>query len=222
MGEIAGASGSGPTGADPNDANYPAENAWTIALRHNPDHAHGYAERWRRIEASGKDIHGEARLIDAMSERGARVLDAGCGTGRLGGYLARVGHHVAGVDLDATLIDVAREDHPDARWEVGNLAQLDLRDSTGQREQFDVVVCAGNVMAFLAGSERVPALTRIARHLAPEGRFVVGFGSGRGYPFDRFEADAEAAGLEVQQRYSSWDLRPPGEDFLVGVLVHRA
>lgn len=219
MGEIVNSTPPGPTSTDPADENFPAENAWTIALRHIPDHARGYAERWRRIEASGKDIHGEARLIDAMAERGSRVLDAGCGTGRLGGYLARVGHHVTGVDLDATLIGVAREDHPDGRWEVGDLAQLDLRDSTGEQEQFDVVVCAGNVMAFLAGSERVPALTRIARHLAPAGRFVVGFGSGRGYPFGRFEADAATAGLEVQQRFSSWDLQPPSDDFLVAVLV---
>lgn len=197
----------------------PSANLWTEAVRGNPDHARGYAERWRRIEASGKDIYGEARLIDAMAPRAARLLDAGCGTGRLGGYLARAGHDVVGVDLDPHLIEVAREDHPGARWEVGNLAELDLRDEAGRPEQFDLQLCAGNVLTFLAGSERRPALARLAAHLAPEGRLVVGFGLDRGYDLGDFETDAEAGGLRLQQRFSTWELHPASEGFLVGVLT---
>ena len=47
----------------------------------------------------------------------------------------------------------------------------------------------------------------------------MGFGGNRGYAFDTFFDDA-AAGLEVQQRFSTWDLRPftPESDFLVAVL----
>ena len=198
----------------------PAENLWVAAVRRNPEHARGYAERWRRIEASGQDIYGEARLIDAMAPRGARILDAGCGNGRLGGHLARAGHRVVGVDLDAHLIDVAREDHPAARWEVGNLAELDVRDAEGRREQFDLALSAGNVLTFLAGSERRPALARLGEHLADDGRLVVGFGLDRGYDLDDFAADAEAARLRLAQRFSTWDLRPANEQFLVGILEH--
>lgn len=197
----------------------PQENLWSAAVRRNPDHARGYAERWRRIEASGKDIHGEARLLDAMAPRGARILDAGCGTGRLGGYLARAGHDVVGVDLDPELIEVAREDHPQVRWEVGNLAALDLRAAAGTRSLFDLQVCAGNVLTFLAGGERRPALARLAEHLAPDGRLVVGFGLDRGYDLEDFTADAAAGGLQLQQRFSSWELHPAGKGFLVGVLA---
>ncbi|GAA0199312.1 hypothetical protein [Glutamicibacter creatinolyticus] len=63
----------------------PRENVWLAAVRANPDHAHNYAQRWRRLAAEGSDIYGEARMIDAMAERGSRILDAGCGTGRIGG-----------------------------------------------------------------------------------------------------------------------------------------
>lgn len=202
-------------------ADGPEINLWTAAVQRNPDHARGYAERWRRIEASGQDIHGEARLIDAMASRGSRVLDAGCGSGRVGGYLARAGHHVVGVDLDPTLIDVAREDHPQARWEVGDLAQLDLRGPSGERELFDLAVCAGNVLTFLAGTERIPALTRLGEHLDPAGRLVVGFGLTRGYSRELFEQHADQAGLAVLQRFSGWDLAPAGDDFLVAVLTRR-
>ena len=198
----------------------PDENLWTAALRRNPEHAKGYAERWRRLEAAGKDILGEARLLDAMAERGARILDAGCGSGRLGGHLARAGHDVVGVDLDPHLIEVARAEHPGARWEVGNLAALDLRDEGGARLLFDLQVSAGNVLTFLAGAERRPALAALAAHLAPGGRLVVGFGLDRGYAMPDFTADAEVEGLVLVQRFSTWDLRPASDDFLVGVLEH--
>ena len=86
----------------------PQENLWSAAVRQNPDHARGYAERWRRIEASGKDIHGEARLIDAMAGRGARILDAGCGTGLTGPQLKALGYsNLAGLDLSDDMLKVA-------------------------------------------------------------------------------------------------------------------
>ncbi|ATG50601.1 SAM-dependent methyltransferase [Brachybacterium vulturis] len=191
----------------------PAENLWTAALRRDPRHSRDHVERWHRFEAAGQDIHGEARLLDAMAGRGARVLDAGCGGGRLGGYLARAGHTVTGVDLDPHLIEVARTQHPGARWEVGNLAALDLP------ARFDLIVCAGNVLTFLSAAERRPALARLAAHLAPEGRLVVGFGLDRGYALEDFEADAGAAGLRLGQRFGTWDLRPADDDFLVGILT---
>jgi SAM-dependent methyltransferase len=212
-------SSSGPASADgPSSTDGPAENLWTLAVQRNPDHARGYAERWRRLQAQGQDIVGEARLIDAMAPRGGRILDAGCGTGRLGGHLAQLGHRVVGVDLDPELIAVAREDHPQVRWEVQNLAELDLRDDSGEPLAFDVAFSAGNVFAFFAESERRPALERLAAHLAPEGRLAVGFGAGRGYAFEDFLADARASGLREHHRLSSWDLRPAADDFLVAIL----
>ena len=56
--------------------------------------------------------------------------------------------------------------------------------------------------------------------LAPPGVDAIGFGAGRGYEFADFFADARASGLELQQAYSTWDLRPyaEGAGFLVAVL----
>jgi len=52
---------------------------------------------------------------------------------------------------------------------------------------------------------------------------VVGFGAGRGYDFGTFFEDASAAGLVLQQKFSTWDLRPfdVESDFLVAVLGRR-
>ncbi|GGA55193.1 SAM-dependent methyltransferase [Pseudoclavibacter endophyticus] len=192
---------------------------WLAAVRNDPDHAENYARRWRSLVAQGRDIHGEARLIDAMADRGSSILDAGCGTGRIGGWLAERGHEVVGVDLDAHLVSVAREDYPSVEWIVGDLAALDLADGAGERRRFDLIVSAGNVMTFLAESERLPALQRLRQHLAPAGRLVVGFGAGRGYDVAAFGADADRAGLRLEQRYSTWQLHPPADDFLVAVLI---
>jgi len=167
----------------------------------------------------GHDIHGEARLIDAMAERGSRILDAGCGSGRLGGYLARRGHTVVGIDLDPHLISVAQDDHPLAQWIQGDLATFQLMGPDGLLE-FDQIVVAGNVMTFLAGHERVPALRQMKAHLAPSGRITVGFGAGRNYEFSDFARDVADAGLTIEAEFSSWQLARPDETFLVAFLTH--
>ncbi|MEV6558574.1 class I SAM-dependent methyltransferase [Nocardia sp. NPDC051756] len=191
---------------------------WEQLTAANPAHSTSYVERFRALAADGTDIFGEARLVDAMLERGSRVLDAGCGPGRVGGYLHRVGHVVVGVDVDPVLIAAAEQDYPGPTWIVGDLAELDL-PSRGIAADFDVVVCAGNVMTFVAPSTRQAVLAGFARHLAPSGRVVVGFGADRGYEFPQFLTDAEAAGLTVDSRLSTWDLRPftDESDFLVAV-----
>ncbi len=182
-------------------------------------HSHRYANRWRRLAADGADLHGEARLIDAMAQRKSRILDAGCGTGRVGGYLAERGHTVVGVDVDPALVDYARQDFPGSTWLAGDLALLDL-PAEGIDEPFDLVVAAGNVMAFLAASTRRQVLERIRAHVIASGRFVSGFGAGRGYDFGDFATDAASAGLTLTAAYSSWNLRPFTADskFLVAVL----
>ncbi|MFC7483996.1 class I SAM-dependent methyltransferase [Luedemannella flava] len=174
------------------------------------------------MAARGADLAGEARLIDAMVPRGARILDAGCGTGRVGAHLAAAGHDVVGVDLDRELIAAAEQDHPGPRWLVGDLAELDL-PSLGTPADFDAIVCAGNVMAFLAPATRVEVLRRFGVHARAGGRIVIGFGAGRGYEFDAFLTDVADAGLRTDLLLSTWDLRPftPTSDFLVAVLTTR-
>lgn len=191
-------------------------------IEENPGHSQWYIERFRTMAAEGHDLDGEARFVDAMAPRRARILDAGCGPGRVGGRLAALGHEVVGVDIDPALIAAAERDHPGPTWLVGDLAELDL-PALGITDPFDVIVSAGNVMPFLDPATRVSALERLARHLAPEGRLVVGFGAGRGYEFGDFFADAAAAGLREELRLSTWDLRPFDDtsEFLVALFARR-
>jgi SAM-dependent methyltransferase len=196
-----------------------SRNRWIELTEQNPGHSAWYVERFRSMAAAGDDVDGEARLVDAMVSRGSRVLDAGCGPGRVGGHLARAGHEVVGIDLDPVLIAAAKHDHPGPMWLVADLAELDLA-AMGIPDGFDVAVCAGNVLPFLDPATRRPVLGRLAAHLRTGGRIVTGFGSERDYSFDEFFDDVEQVGLVADVLLSTWDLRPftAESDFLVAVL----
>lgn len=196
---------------------------WQDIIDSDPEHSRKYAKRWDDMVAEGVDIDGEARLIDAMVPRGARILDVGCGQGRTGAYLHARGHRVTGVDLDPHLIDRARQSCPDATWEVADLA-----DDGWAAGPFDLAVSAGNVLAFVDPADRGRVLANLAARIAtaadPEGRpgrLVVGFGLDRGWTHEEFDVAAAQAGLRLEQRWSTWDLRPFAGDsgFMVAVLV---
>ncbi len=179
-------------------------------------HSQWYIDRFRTMAAEGADLAGEARMIDAMLPRAARVLDGGCGPGRLGGELHQRGHVVVGVDVDPELIAAAEEDHPGPRWVVGDLSEFSLADE----EPFDLAVVAGNVMLFVAAGTERKVLERLAAHVRPNGRIVIGFRRSDDYAYGRFDADIAAAGLDLEHRFSTWDLEPftRESDFAVSVL----
>ncbi|MBM7494648.1 SAM-dependent methyltransferase [Micromonospora luteifusca] len=184
-----------------------------------PEHSQWYIDRFRKLAAEGADLGGEARLVDALVAPGSRILDAGSGTGRVGAALAQRGHTVVGVDADPALVAAARADYPGPTWLVADLAELDL-PALGEAEPFDAAVLAGNVLAFVAVGTEPEVLRRVAAHLRPDGVLAVGFGTERGYPLTAFDADAVAAGLRVEQRFATWDLRPWRDDapFAVSIL----
>ncbi|GAA1756246.1 class I SAM-dependent methyltransferase [Rothia terrae] len=192
---------------------------WQLKIEQDPSHSQWYIQRFETMRANGQDLWGEARMIDAMVQRGSRILDAGAGAGRIGDYLQHAGHTVTGVDIDPALVEASQALNPDVTWLQGDLTLLpEVLDVSAQ---FDAIVCAGNVVGFLAPSTRTRVLANFASVLAEGGRAVVGFGAGRGYSFDDFFADAEHAGLQVQGKFSTWELHPFAEDstFLVAVLA---
>lgn len=172
-----------------------------------------YDERWRRLAAAGKSIHGEADFIEVFEP--SSVLDAGCGTGRVAIELAARGIDVVGVDLDPPMIGQARAKAPHLEWVEADLCSIDLGRT------FDVVAMPGNVMIFVCPGTESSVVANLARHVRPGGVLVAGFQLGRGYELDRYDADCAAAGLSLDARFATWERAPwvDGGDYAVS--VHR-
>jgi SAM-dependent methyltransferase len=188
-----------------------------------PDYAQRYAERFRALAARGDDVHGEATFVTGMVDPPARVLDAGCGTGRVAIRLAELGYAVVGVDLDASMLVQAREEAPHLDWRVGDLASLD----TGAT--YDVVLVAGNTIPLLEPGTLASVAERLAAHLRPDGgRLVCGFGLDDAHlpgdcpvtPLAEVDAAFASSGLEPVERFSTWDRAPYDEDAGYVVTVH--
>jgi ubiquinone/menaquinone biosynthesis C-methylase UbiE len=167
-----------------------------------------YQRRFDDLAATGTDVHGEATFVRAYQP--TSVLDAGCGTGRVGIELARHGIEVFGADVDSSMLATARTRAPEITWVESDLADLDLG------RVFDVVVMAGNVPLFTAPGTEAALVAGVARHV---GRLLVaGFSVDRGYTVADYDAHAAAAGLTLVERYATWDREPfSGGDYAVSV-----
>jgi SAM-dependent methyltransferase len=186
------------------------------------DYAEQYAARFRSLADSGEDAHGEARFVDTLLGDPGSVLDAGCGTGRVAIRLASLGHHVVGVDLDASMLAVARAEAPDLAWRQGDLSDFDLGAT------FDVVLVAGNTVPLLEPDTLAAAARCLAAHMAPSGRLVCGFGLDEDHlpagcpatPLADVEAAFTAAGLVEEARFGTWDRDPWTAETGYAVTVH--
>jgi len=175
-----------------------------------------YDRRFEELAAVGKNIHGEADLVDSYGP--GPVLDAGCGTGRLAIELSRRAHRTVGVDRDAGMLDAARQKAPDLVWVEGDLADPELVLAG----PFDTVVMAGNVLIFVNPGTEGLVITNMARRLRPGGRLVAGYSlAPGGLDVGTHDALAAASGLVLEDRWSTWERGPFNPASNYAVSVHR-
>ncbi|MDF2259358.1 class I SAM-dependent methyltransferase [Streptantibioticus ferralitis] len=154
-----------------------------------------YAERFGG-ELAAKPLERAmlAGFADLVRAAGAGpVADIGCGTGRVTAHLSGLGVSVFGVDLSPGMLEVAREAHPDLRFEVGSMLDLDLPDGA-----------LGGVMAWYSiihvPQERLPEVfAEFYRVLAPGGHALLAFQVGD-EPLRRTEAFGRPISLEFHRR----------------------
>ena len=123
------------------------------------------AERYDRV--SDQQLEGGKRIVERLGlAEGSRVLDVGCGTGRLAHWIAeRAGTTglVAGIDPLPDRIDIARARGGNARFEVGQAEDL----SAFEDASFDIV-CMSSVLHWI--DDKAKALAEVRRVLRPGGK----------------------------------------------------
>lgn len=123
-------------------------------------------------------------------DRAPRVLDAGCGTGRLIGHLRSLNERVVatGVDLSPAMLAHAQRSHPDVMFVEADLMALPLPD-----ESFH------GVLAWYSIIHTPPAALpdlfhELRRVLRPGGLLLLGFQAGTG---ERVRAGAYGHDVEL-------------------------
>ena len=107
-------------------------------------------------------------LTRYRTQLSARVLDVGCGGGRILAYLLLLGADAHGIDISARMVEHCRNRYPDATVNVGDLPNLGAT-VTGP---FDSILLADNVLDVFDDAQRRRVLTDIRGLLAPGGLLV--------------------------------------------------
>jgi magnesium-protoporphyrin O-methyltransferase len=114
-------------------------------------------------------------LADGSALSGARVLDAGCGTGLLAIDAARLGAHVTGIDLSPTLINLARERLP-ADLAPGSVQLLSGDMLDPKLGDFDHMVAMDSLIHYTP-EQAIDALIRLSPRIRHSMRFTFAPGS---------------------------------------------
>jgi SAM-dependent methyltransferase len=96
------------------------------------------------------------RLLDLLPPPGRATLDLGCGEGRLGRELVRLGHRVVGVDSSPRMVELASECHEAV---VADAAALPFPDGS-----FDLVTA---FMSLMDMDDMAGAVREVGRVLEP-------------------------------------------------------
>lgn len=122
-------------------------------------------------EASAAQISG---LLEMLGSTPRRVLDLGCGIGRVLLPLAAAGHVVVGIDRDRGTLASCGRSLADTNDEA-TLIEMDMGDEwPDDLGRFDLVCCLGNTFMLMADVDDAVRLLRQARAaLLADGSFVI-------------------------------------------------
>jgi len=102
---------------------------------------------------------------------GKKILDLGCGLGKMSVYLSKQGAEVTGIDIGDKLIESAKRlavhNQVNCKFVIADSAHLPF-----EKEKFDIVICLG-VLHHLKQCDVEPTVKEIYRVLKKDGKFFI-------------------------------------------------
>jgi SAM-dependent methyltransferase len=133
---------------------------------HAADMVAGYDEQVRGLHLARADI----AFCEYVFRTPGKLLDLGCGTGRLCAHFAAKGFECVGVDLSDEMLAKARENAPTATFTKANLVEL----SGLPERSFDYAACLFSTIGMVRGAEnRAKVVANAFQLLKPGGQFVL-------------------------------------------------
>lgn len=160
-----------------------------------------------------------APVADWISERPARILEVGAGTGRDAAWLAGQGHEVVAVEPVEALREAARALHPSDKIQWLDDRLPGLERVRGTHAAFDLVLAVA-VWQHVKPEEQPVALEVLSGLMAAKGRLILSLRHGPGAPTRPcFPADpdgivqrAERLGLKLGKRIETASVQRKNQD----------
>jgi len=120
----------------------------------------------------GKDYAAEAQKVHLIIQQhkkspGNALLEVACGTG-LHASILQKDYQVEGLDLDAEMLAIARQNYPDIPFHQADMAEFDLG------KQFDIVTCLFSSIGYVKTKKRLEqAIQTMTEHLLPGGVLIM-------------------------------------------------
>lgn len=158
--------------------------------------------------AAAEKTRGEIEALRKILEPTDRILDLGCGWGRIALALAAEGYDVTGVDLSHNLIAFARRSATrsglEVSFDVGSMLDIPYPAASFQK-----VLCMWGVFNhLLTPAEQVKAMTEMYRVLKPGGLAFIEMGNGERKKYREIVA-TEGTGHENRVWHSQYKEGPP-------------
>ncbi|MEU4324858.1 class I SAM-dependent DNA methyltransferase [Nonomuraea dietziae] len=132
-------------------------------------YAESVPERYRSSPLHHGMIGVFAELVTAFGDGDGLVADVGCGPGHVTAHLRSLGVTAFGVDLSPEMIAIARDAHPELRFEVGLMEALQVEDAS-------LAGVLANYSIIHTPPERLPVmLAEFGRVLSPGAHLLLGF-----------------------------------------------
>ncbi len=130
-----------------------------------------YCRTLPRLDA--RYLEREVGFIDDSlgCDKGATILDLGCGPGEHSVALAGRGYEVIGIDLSLAMLARAADEAAERSTRI-NFLPGDMRDLTFE-EAFDGIYCWGTTFGYFDDAKNAEVIQRIHRALRRGGRFLL-------------------------------------------------